>query len=106
LIRKNSTEFSFLDFIDYFVHPVAQLLSSQSEPRISTKIKRILHLSDEVRTRDWYLYQNYTDIQVYGCELDPYKLPKYFPMIIFSLEYIRHMMNMDEIHFISGKGRP
>lgn len=28
LIRKNSTEFTFLDFIDCFIHPVAQLLIS------------------------------------------------------------------------------
>lgn len=36
LIRKNSTEFSFSDCIDCFIHPVAQLLSGQSEPKIST----------------------------------------------------------------------
>lgn len=46
LIRKNSTEFKFANFIDNFVHTVAGLLSNQSEPRISSKIKRVLHLSE------------------------------------------------------------
>ena len=40
---------------------------------------------------------------MYGCELPPYKFPKYVLMRIFSLEYIRQMLNMDELHFVSGK---
>jgi hypothetical protein len=33
----------------------------------------------------------------------PYKLPKYFPVRIFSLEYIRQMINSDDIHFVAFK---
>jgi len=68
---------------------VEQLLNSQTEPRIGDEIKRILHLSENTKIGEWYLYQNYTEIRVYGCDLAPYKLPKYVPMRIFSLEYIR-----------------
>jgi len=60
-------------------------------------------LSDKTKTRDWYLYKNYTKIRLYGCELAPSKLPKYVPMRILSLEYIRQVFNMDEIHFVLGK---
>jgi hypothetical protein len=35
--------------------------------------------------------------------LAPYKLPKYLPVRIFSLEYIRKMINFDDIHFVSLK---
>jgi hypothetical protein len=49
------------------------------------------------------LYQNYTEIIVYGCELAPYKLPKYFLVRIFALEYIRQIINSDGIHFVSLK---
>jgi hypothetical protein len=52
---------------------------------------------------DWYLFQNHTKIRVYGCELAPYKLPKYLPMRIFSLEYIRKVIKSDDIHFVSLK---
>jgi hypothetical protein len=52
---------------------------------------------------NWYLYQNHTEIKVYGCELAPYKLPKYLPVRIFTLEYIRQMINSDNIHFVSLK---
>jgi hypothetical protein len=35
--------------------------------------------------------------------LEPYKLPKYVPVRIFSLEYIRQIMNSYDIHFVSLK---
>jgi hypothetical protein len=73
------------------------------EPRINEEVYRILHLSNLTKTGDWYLYQNHTEIRVYGCELPPYKLPKYLPVRIFSLEYIRQMINSDDIHFVSFK---
>jgi hypothetical protein len=40
---------------------------------------------------------------VYGCDFSPYKLPKYLPMRIFALDYIRKMINSDEIHFVAAK---
>jgi hypothetical protein len=52
LVRKNSTEFSFKDFIDYFYHPVFCMLSSKIEPRINEEVQRILHLSDLAKTED------------------------------------------------------
>jgi hypothetical protein len=35
--------------------------------------------------------------------LAPYKLLRYVPVIIFALEYIRQIMNSDDIHFVSLK---
>jgi len=56
---------------------------------ISDEIVKVLLLVDQATIGDWYLYQNYTDIRVYGYEIPPYKLPKYLPIRIFALEYIR-----------------
>jgi hypothetical protein len=103
LVRKNSTEYNFKDFIDQFYHPVVCMLNNNTEPRINEEIQRILHLSDLAKTGDWYLYQNHTEIRVYGCELPPYRFPKYLPVRIFSLEYIRQMVNSDDIHFVAAK---
>jgi hypothetical protein len=103
LLRRNSTEFTFKQFIELFYHPVVGMLSGRPEPRINEEIQRVLHLSDLAKTGDWFLYQNHTEIRVYGCELAPYKLPKYVPVRIFALEYIRQMINSDDIHFVSLK---
>jgi hypothetical protein len=103
LLKHNSTEFSFKQFIEQFYHLVVSMLSDRPKPRINDEVQRILHLSDHTKTIDWYLYQNHTKIRVYGCELAPYKLPKYLPIRIFSLEYIRQIINSDDIHFVSLK---
>jgi hypothetical protein len=79
------------------------MLRVRPEPRINDKVQRILHLLNHTKTGDWYLYQDHTEIRVYGCELAPYKLPKYLLVRMFSLEYIRQMINSDHIHFVSLK---
>jgi hypothetical protein len=65
------------------------MLGGRHEPQINDEVHKVLHLSDNTKTGDWYLYKDYTKIKVYGCDLAPYKLPKYLPVRIFSLEYIR-----------------
>jgi hypothetical protein len=75
----------------------------RKEPRINEEIQRILHLSDLAKTGDWYLYQDHTEIRVYRCEMPPYKMPKFLPVRIFALEYIRQMINLDDIHFVAFK---
>jgi len=40
---------------------------------------------------------------IYGCELAPYKLPRYLPMRFFALEYYRQIINSDEVHFVKAK---
>jgi hypothetical protein len=103
LLKRNSTEFSFKQFIELFYHPVVGIQSGRLEPRINEDIQRFLHLSDLAKTGDWFLYQNHTEIRVHGCELAPYKFPRYVPVQIFALEYIRQMINLDDIHFVSLK---
>jgi hypothetical protein len=49
------------------------------------------------------MYQNHTEIRVYGCEFPPYRLEKYLSVRIFSLEYIRKTMKFDDILFVSVK---
>lgn len=53
---------------------------------ISEEIQKVLKLSEHVKTRDWYLYQSFTKIRVYGSELPLYKLPKDLSIRIFSLD--------------------
>jgi len=62
-------------------------------------MQKILHLSKDYSIGDWYFYQNHTVIRIYGCELSPYKLPKYVPMRLFSLEYFRKSISSDLTHF-------
>jgi hypothetical protein len=64
LLKHNSTDFSFKEFINQFYHPVVSMLGGRPEPRINDEVQRIMHLSDNTKTGDWYLYQDYTEIRV------------------------------------------
>jgi len=77
--------YSYCEFIDLFIHPAMSLLLSSPPPRLTDEMQRILQLSKSYGIGDWYFYKHYTVIRIYGCELAPYRLPRYVPMRIFSL---------------------
>ena len=70
---------------------------------ISLEIKKVLQLLEKSITGDWYLYQNHTKIRLYGSNLLPCKQPKYVPMRVFALEYIRQILNSDSVNFFVAK---
>lgn len=54
-MMKDSKYFNNKTFVEMFVHPAMNLLSGTIEPRITKEIRRIMHLTDQVRVCDWYL---------------------------------------------------
>lgn len=93
--------YSYYEFIDLFIHPAMSLLLSSPPPRLTYEMQRILQLSKAYSIGDWYFYQHHKVIRIYGCELAPYRLPRYVPMRLFALEYFRQFGNADMIHFHS-----
>jgi len=71
--------------------------------RLSTEMQKNLHLSKDYSIGDWYFYQNHTEIRIYGCELSPYKLPKYVPMRLFALEYFKQFISSDLNNFYGAR---
>jgi hypothetical protein len=61
LVRKNSMEYSFKYFIDQFIYPSTCLLSNSTKPKVSEEIHKVLHLTEQAKISDWYLYHNYTE---------------------------------------------
>ena len=93
--------YNYCEFIDLFIHPALSLLMSYPPPRLTDEMQKILQLSKNYSIGDWYFYQDHTVIRIYGCELAPYRLPKYVPMRLFALEYFRQFGNADMVHFYS-----
>lgn len=81
--------YTYSELIDLFVYLATTLLTRVSPPRINGDMKKTLQRSKQYRIGDWHLYKNHTEIGIYGCELCPFKLPKYVPMRLFALEYFR-----------------
>lgn len=102
-IRPESP-YTYCEFMDLFIHPAMAMLMSSPPPRLTDDMQRILQLSKAYNIGDWCFYQNHTIIRIYGCDLPPFKLPKYVPMRLFALEYFRKFGRVDVLHF-SGKGK-
>ena len=41
--------------------------------------------------RDWFLYEEFTILKVYGFENEPYGLPVFLTKRILILEFLRHV---------------
>lgn len=62
-----------------------------------------LHPQTDNQIGDWFLYQNYTIIKIYGSEEQPYRLPSLLTPRIFSLEVLRQKLHSYELHFSRKK---
>ena len=49
------------------------------------------------------MFDDYTEIIVYGADVPPYHLSLFPAMRIFSLEYICQTMKADQFHFVPAK---
>ena len=99
----HKSPYSYCEYIDLFVYPISSLLMRTPPPILTHDMQKILQLSKNYKIGDWYFYQNHTILRIYGCELCPYRLPRYVPMRLFSLEYFRQFINSDLSHLHSTK---
>jgi hypothetical protein len=103
LLKHNSTEYNFKAFIDQFYHPVVSMLGGRPEPRINDEVQRILHLSDNTKTGIGTCIKIILRSEYTGVSWHLISCPSICPVRIFALEYIRQIMNSDDIHFVSLK---
>jgi len=82
---------------------VYALFQEQGPPRIYPEIKKLLHEYFETKLGYLFMFKDYTEIRLYGSEFKPFKLPIFPTIRIFSLEFIRKSLNVDEVHFIPRK---
>jgi len=80
-----------------------KIITNVSPPRVFPLHREILQLSKDIVVGDWFLFKDYIEIEVYGSELPPYQLLMFMPTRIFSLGFIRHSLNLDQIHFVPAK---
>jgi len=103
LIKKKTLNVGFLEYIDQLISKSYHIIHHKIPPRIFLDYKTLLQLSLDKRVGDYYIFENYTKIKVYGSDLRPFLLPIFLTPKIFVLEYIRKILNLDDIHFVSRK---
>ena len=64
-------------------------------------MQNCLHPPTEDQIGDWFLFQDYNVIRVYGSEEKPYRLPTFLTHRIFAPKVLRQRLHSDELHFSS-----
>ena len=71
-------------------------------PRISEDLKILLQNPVEI-VGDWFCFEDYTLIRVYGFEGDPFRLPNFTTRRLFALEFLRQRLVAENDNFIKHK---
>lgn len=101
LSQRNAT-ISFFTFASSVMPVLPKLIFGSFMPRVSEDLK--LLLQNPVETMgDWFCFENYTMIRVYGYEGEPFRLPKFTSRRLFALEYLRQRLNVENDNFLKNK---
>ena len=101
LSQRNVT-ISFFTFVGSIMSALHRLIFGSFMPTISDDLK--LFLPNLVETiGDWFCFENYTVIRVYGFEGEPFRLPRFTSRRLFALEFLRQRLVVENDNFIKHK---
>jgi len=101
LSARNAT-MSFFTFASSVIPALYKLIFGSTMPRIGGDLKLLLHgLVESVG--DWFCFEDYTLIKVYGFEGEPFKLPKFTSRRLFALEFLRKRLIAEIDNFVKHK---
>jgi hypothetical protein len=83
VVRLKLQNVGFIDYVNYFMSIAYTLFHEENPPRIFPGVKSLLHESSETNLGDWYLFEDYTEIRMYGSEVKPFKFPSFLTMRVF-----------------------
>lgn len=98
LTKRNSTV-NFFYFINRIMAAIYKLIFGSIMTRIQEDFKLLLQNPVEP-VEDWFCYQDFTILKVYGFEGEPYKLPKFLTRRIFVLEFLRQRLTTENDIFV------
>jgi len=85
MIRKKSNGEVIVDYINNIMGTIYFLIKGDSPPRVIMEMRTLMHLTTEVAIGDWFLFETYIVLKIYGFNGDPYMLPMFMTPRIFSL---------------------
>ena len=70
-------------------------------PRVLLEMEEMVHFSLDTRVWDWFLLKEHTINRLYGFVHESYFLPSFLAPGIFSMEFIRWKLIIENDHFMS-----
>ena len=89
--------------MNFHMAPVYNVFFQERLLRVLPKMKEVLQFSLERRIGDWFLSEHGTMIRVYGFIHQPYILPTFLTLRVFSLDLVRERLIVEDEHFRSFK---
>ena len=75
---------------------IYSILFQERLPKVFPEMKETLQLSPSKRIGDWFLSESETIIRLHGFVHQPYILPSFLTTRIFSLEFLRQKLTVEE----------
>ena len=101
LSQRNAT-ISFFTFASSVIPALYKLIFGSSMPRIGEDLKLLLQNPMEP-VGDWFCFEDYTLIRIYGFEGEPFKVPKFKTRRLFALEFLRQRLVAENDNFFNHK---
>ena len=89
--------------MEFLMYEVYKVFLQQKLPRVLSLMNEMLQFSLEKRIGDYFLMEQGTVIRIYGFVHPPYVLPSFLTLRIFSLEFIRKNIIVENENFINFK---
>ena len=89
VVRITTKNEGLMYYTTSFLSIAYSIINRSPSPFILPKAQCFLQLSKDVKVGDWFLFDDYADIGLYGEEVALYRLPIFVPMRLFSIEFIK-----------------
>lgn len=101
LSQRNAT-ISFFTFASSVIPVLYKLIFGSSMLRIGEDLKLLLQNPME-SMGDWFGFEDYTFIRIYGFEGEPFRLPNFTTRRLFALEFLRQRLVAENDNFVKHK---
>ena len=93
----------FFKYMNLLMAEVYEVLFQNKLPRVLPEMQEALQFAPDRRIGDLFLLEEHTIIRVYGFTHEPYIFPAFLTPRVFSFEFIRNKLIVENENFINFK---
>ena len=101
LVLTDEMTQNYCKFMNGLMEKIYSIFFQERLPRVVLEMKEILQLSPSKMIGDWFLSESEIVIILYGFVHQPYILPSFLTTRIFSLEFLRKKVTVEEEHILN-----
>ena len=103
MVLTSQIDNEFFKYMNLLMLEVYKVFFQNKFPRLLREIQDTLHFSPNRKIGVWFMLEEHNIIRVYGFTHEPYIFLAFLTARVFSLEFIRKTIIVENEHFISFK---